>query len=75
MPKCKFIMNGKQQFEMVTKIIFGYNFVTTLMKIKVRLKMKNRSQIYDINRPRPRHGHKYTKCKVYLTIMFAICIK
>ena len=30
----------------------------------MRLKMKNRSYIYDINRPRPRHGHKYTKYKI-----------
>ena len=30
----------------------------------MRLKMKNRSQKYDINRPRPRHGHKYTKYKI-----------
>ena len=29
--------------------------------MKMRLNMKNRSQRYDINRPRPRHGHKYTK--------------
>ena len=26
--------------------------------------MKNRSQRYDINRPRPRHGLKYTKYKL-----------
>ena len=25
--------------------------------------MKNRSQRYDINRPRRIHGHKYTKYK------------
>ena len=31
------------------------------MTIKMRLKMKNTSQRYDINRPMPRHGHKYTK--------------
>ena len=24
---------------------------------------ENRSHRYDINRPRPRHGHKYTKYK------------
>ena len=29
--------------------------------MKMRLKMKNRSQRYDINRPRPWHEHKYTK--------------
>ena len=36
--------------------------------------MKNRSQIYDINRPRLRHGEKYTKYKMYLSIMMVICI-
>ena len=25
--------------------------------------MKNRSHRYDINRPRSRHGRKYSKCK------------
>ena len=25
--------------------------------------MKNGSHIYDISRPRPRHGHKYSKYK------------
>ena len=37
--------------------------------------MKNRSRRYDINRPRPRHGHKYTEEKMCLNIMMAICIK
>ena len=35
----------------------------------MRLKMKNRSQRYDINRPRLKYGHKYTKYKMYLIIM------
>ena len=26
--------------------------------------MKNRSQIYNIIRPRPRHEHKYAKYKI-----------
>ena len=30
----------------------------------MRLEMKNRSQKYDINRPKPRHGHIYTKYKM-----------
>ena len=30
------------------------------MAMKVRLKMKNRSQRYDINKPRLRYGPKYT---------------
>ena len=34
------------------------------MTTKLRLKMKNRSHRYDINRPRPRLGHKYTKYKM-----------
>ena len=34
------------------------------MKMKMKLKMKNRSLRHDIYRPRPRHGHKYTNCKV-----------
>ena len=33
------------------------------MTMKMRLEMKNRSHRYDINRPRPKHGHKYTKYK------------
>ena len=43
------------------------------MTKKMRLKMKNTSYRYDINRPRPRHGHKYTKHKMCLNIMVAIC--
>ena len=31
--------------------------------------MKNRSQRYQINSSRPRHGHKYTKCKIYLSMV------
>ena len=45
------------------------------MTMKMRLKMKNRSSRYDINRPRRRHGHKYTKYKTCLDIMMVICIK
>ena len=32
-------------------------------------------QGYEINRPRPRHGHKYTHYKLCLSTMMAICIK
>ena len=46
-----------------------------LMAIKMRLNMKNRSSRYDINRPRCRHGYKYTKCEICLDIMMVICIK
>ena len=34
--------------------------------------MKNRSQIYDMNRSRPSHGHRYTKYKIYFFIMMVI---
>ena len=37
------------------------------MTMKMRLKMRNRSHIYNINGPRPRYGHKYTKYKIQKT--------
>ena len=45
------------------------------MAMKMRLKTGRRSQRYDVNRPRPRQGHKYTKYKMYLSIITVICIK
>ena len=46
-----------------------------LIIIKIKMKMKNRSQRYDINRPRSTHGHKYIKYKKCLSMMILICIK
>ena len=43
--------------------------------MKIILKIKNWSQRFDINRPIPRYGHKYTKYKMYLSKMVVICIK
>ena len=37
--------------------------------------MKNRWHRYNINRPRSRHGHKYSKYKKYLIMMMLICTK
>ena len=37
--------------------------------------MKKGSHRYDINRPRSRHGHKYSKYKKCLSKMMLICIK
>ena len=34
------------------------------MTLKTRPKIKNRLHKYDINRPRLRHGNKYTKYKM-----------
>ena len=39
------------------------------MTMKIRLKMKDKSQRCDINRPRSRHGHKYTKYKKCLSVL------
>ena len=44
------------------------------MVMKMRLKMKKKSQRYNINRPKDRHGPKYTKYKMCLSIMMVICI-
>ena len=41
--------------------------------MKMKLKMKNRPQRYDINRPRPRNGQKYTKYKIFQNNL-VICI-
>ena len=43
--------------------------------MKIKLKMKNESHIHDINGPGPKHGHKYTKYKMYLSILMVVCIK
>ena len=43
--------------------------------MKMKMKIKNKSHRYDINRPRSRHGHKYSKYKKCLTMMMLICIK
>ena len=45
------------------------------MTMKMTLKMKNKSNRYDINRTRLRHGHRYAKYKMCLSIMMSICIK
>ena len=45
------------------------------MTMKIRLKMKNRSQRYDINRPRLGYEHKCTIYKIRLSIMMVTSIK
>ena len=45
------------------------------MSEKIKMKMKNRSHIWDINRPRSRHGHKYSKYKKCLGMVMPISIK
>ena len=41
----------------------------------MRLKMKNKSHKIEINRLRPRRGHKYIKYKMPVSIAMVICIK
>ena len=43
--------------------------------MKMKMKMKNRSNRYDINRPRSRHGHRYTRYEKCLSMKMVICIK
>ena len=49
--------------------------IIQLIIMKMKMKKKNRSHRYDINRPRSRHGHKYSKYKKCLSMMMLICIK
>ena len=52
-----------------------FNEIMWLIIMKMRLKMKIGSHRYDIHRTRPRHGHKYTKYKICLSMMMIMCKK
>ena len=39
------------------------------------MKITHRSHRYNLNRPLPRHGHKYTKYTKCLSMMMLTCIK
>ena len=41
----------------------------------MKLKIKNRSHRCEINKPRSRHGHKYSESKKCLSMMMLIYIK
>ena len=43
--------------------------------MKTKMTMKNRSLKCNINRPRTRLGHKYSKYKKCLSVLILICIK
>ena len=45
-----------------------------LIIMKMNMNMKKRSHKQEINRPKPRHGHKYNRYKC-LSIIMLICIK
>ena len=42
---------------------------------RMKMKLKNRSHRYDINRPRSRHGRRYSKYITCITMMMLIFIK
>ena len=43
--------------------------------MKIKMKMKKIPHRHDINSPKSRHEHKYSKCKKCLSMMMLICIK
>ena len=45
------------------------------VKNEAEKKKKNRYQVYDIDRPRPRRGQKYTNYKMYPSIITVTCNK
>ena len=45
------------------------------MNMKMRLKINSTSQSSDLNRPIPRHGHKYTKYKTSLSMLYKATAK
>ena len=49
--------------------------IIQLFIMETKMKIKNISHRYDINRYRPRYGHKYSKYKKCLSMMLLIYIK
>ena len=49
--------------------------IMQLIIMKMKMKMKIDSRKYSINRPRSRHGHKYSKYRRRLNMIMLICIK
>ena len=49
--------------------------IMQLIILKIKTKMKIDPRKYDINRPRSREGHKYSKYMKRLSIMMLICIE
>ena len=64
------ILKNKQK----NKYVCIHEIIRLIIK-KTKIKLKNGSYRYDINRPRSRHGRKYTKYKKCFTMTILICIK
>ena len=58
------ILKNKQKI----KCVFTDKIIRLII-MKMEIKMKNKSHRYDINRSRPRHGHKYCKFKNCLSVI------
>ena len=64
------VLKNKQK----NKCVFIHN-IMRLIILKMKMKVKNRSHRYDINRPRSRKEHRYSKYKKRLSTMMLKCIK
>ena len=51
---------------------FCIHEIIRLIIKEMHMKIKNKSNRYDINRPRSRHRHKNSKYKKYLSMMMLI---
>ena len=65
--------NNRTYSENISKRTSASIFIRLII-IKMKMKMKNRSDRYEINRPRSRHGHKYSKYKKCLSMMTLIYV-
>ena len=65
-----YILKNKQKNECVST-----REITRLIIMKMKMKMKNKSHRYDIDRPRSRHGQKYSKYRTCLITAMLMCIK
>ena len=53
----------------------SFNGIIWSIIMKMGVKMKNRSYRYIIKKTKSRHGYKYTKYQVCLSIMMVMCDK
>ena len=60
------ILKNKQK----SKLVFTHE-ITWLIIMKLKMKVKDRSHRLDMNRPRSRHGHKYSK---YVSVWWCLYV-
>ena len=65
----------EEDFQNFFEFLFALVICHTTNMMKMKMKMKNRSHRYDINRPKSRRGHKYSKCKKCVSMIMLLCIK